>query len=477
MGSPGCSPVRKRRTGRPPQEEKDRPVLVFINDFPVNKRIRRRNILRSDLSVNLIDRNLIYSYYIMITVLRGYKFRIYPTTEQEKILRQMVGCCRWMWNKLLEVNNDHYKATGQFIWYWWPHLKRLRTENPWLDVCYVQSYSEIAKHFESTLKKVGKGKKYPRFKKKHLGGSIPFGTVGRIIQNTITIPNLRVSGLKFQEGRTVKMIKHRSVRGKPKWMTVSLDVDQWFVSIICEIKSHRTHGDQKIGVDLGLIHLATYSDETQVDNPRWLRTSEKKLKKAQRRLNRKKKGSKNRNKQRIRVAKIHRKIRRQRDDFLHKTTARLIAKAETVCIEDLSTSGMLKNHCLAKSVADASMSRFRQFLTYKAWEAGVKLVVVSRWYPSSKRCSKCGWIKKDLTLKDRVWTCDACGAEHDRDFNAATNILNEGLQQSTVGTTGTHACGPASAGDLVPTKSRQVGLKQEKELAVTTAKTPSAEVN
>jgi putative transposase len=335
----------------------------------------------------------------------------------------------------------------------------------------------VARHLDKALKNIGKGRGYPKFKKKHDGGSVSFAIVGRMSKNTIAIPGLHVPDVKFQEGRTVKMIKHRSIRGKPKSMTVSLDVDQWFVSIQCEVEPHRIHCDQKIGVDLGLTHLVTYSDGTQIDNPRWLRTSEKKLKRAQRRLSRKKKGSKNRNKQRIRVAKIHRKIRRQRDDFLHKITAQLIAKAETVCIEDLSTSGMLKNHKLAKSVADASMSRFRQFLTYKAWEAGVKLMVVSRWYPSSKRCSKCGWIKKDLTLKDRVWTCDVCGAKHDRDFNAATNILNEGLQQSTVGTTGTHACGPTSTGDSVDTESRHVGLKQEKELAVMTVRMPSAEVN
>jgi putative transposase len=382
-----------------------------------------------------------------------------------------------MWNRLLEVNNDHYKITGQFIWYFWPHLKRLRDENQWLSVCHAHSYNQVAFNLEKALKNIGKGKGYPRFKKKHDGGSVPFDTVGRIGKNMIAIPNLHISGLKLKQAQTVKMIKNRSIRGKPKRMTVSLDVDQWFVSIICEIKPRRNHGDQKIGVDLGLTHLATYSDGTQVDNPRWLRTSEKKLKRAQRRLSRKKKGSRNRNKQRIRVARIHRKIRRQRDDFLHKTTAQLIAKAEIVCVEDLSTSGMLKNHCLAKSVADASMNRFRQFLTYKAYEAGVDLVVVSRWYPSSKRCSKCGWIKKDLTLRDRVWTCDACGIKHDRDLNAATNILNEGLQQSTVGTTGTHACGPTSTGDSVSAESRYVGLKQEKELAVTTAKTPSAEVS
>jgi putative transposase len=262
-------------------------------------------------------------------------------------------------------------------------------------------------------------------------------------------------------------------------MTIGLDGDQWFVSILCEINTPDPIPSTKppVGVDLGLDHFLIINNGNKVDNPRCFKKTKRKLAREQRKLSRRTKNSNNYKKQKRKVVRVHRKIRRQRQDFLHKLSAQLIAKAGLVCVEDLCIKGLARTH-LSRSVADVGWGTFLGYLTYKGQQSGVTIQKIDGWFPSSKTCHECGWIKKDLTLRDRVWTCDQCGVKHDRDINAAINILNEGLRlQSTVGTTGTHACGDTATGDSPATESRHVSLKQEKEPTVLTVGMPLVEVN
>jgi putative transposase len=416
-------------------------------------------------------------------ILRGYKYRLYPTPEQQAVLRQMAGNCRFVWNKLLEAKNKCYAATQNFLWYkgFWTEIKRLRTQYPFLESIGNQSsLQQVGIHLDRALKN-SKTSGYPQFKSKHKDPlRIPFSYVGSTSKNWIQVPKLRVEGLKPFRGAKVRWVKHRPMTGRPMSMVVSLDGDQWFVSILCEVNISDPVQSTKppIGVDLGLDHFLTMNDGTKVDNPRFFKKTKKKLAREQRKLSRRIKNSKNYKKQRTKVTRIYRKIRRQRQDFLHKLSAQLIAKAGTVCIESLCVKDLTRGN-LSRSVVDVGWGIFLGYLTYKSQQSGVKVQRISRWFPSSKTCSKCGWIKKDLTLRDRTWTCDQCGVKHDRDINAAINILNEGLRlQSTVGITGTHACGDTSTGDSMnEAESRQVSLKQEKEPTVLTVGTPFVEIN
>jgi putative transposase len=181
-----------------------------------------------------------------------------------------------------------------------------------------------------------------------------------------------------------------------------------------------------VGVDLGIKDFATLSDGTKIENPKFLKKNLKKLKKEQRRLSKKQKGSNNRNKQRIKVARLHNKISNMRNDFLHKLTTKLVSENQAICLEDLNVKGMIKNHNLAQAIQDVSWSKFNTLLEYKAEWNSVSILRIGRFEPSSKMCS-CGVINKDLKLSDRIWTCKDCGATHDRDVLASQNIKTIGL--------------------------------------------------
>ena len=204
----------------------------------------------------------------------------------------------------------------------------------------------------------------------------------------------------------------------------------------CEDQEKLQYSDNRVGIDLGLKEFAITSDGEMIENPRCLRKSEKRLRKLQKDLSRCKKGSKNREKCRIKLAKQHERIANQRKDFLHKTSKRIIDENQVICLEDLKAKEILKNHKLAKSVSDVSWGEFVRQLQYKADWYGREIIKIDQWYPSSQICSNCGHRdgKKDLSIRE--WTCPICGAHHDRDINAAINILNEGLRIRTVGTTG-----------------------------------------
>lgn len=235
--------------------------------------------------------------------------------------------------------------------------------------------------------------------------------------------------------RGIKIKQHRQLEGTPKTLTITQTPSgKIFVAIICELDEElpakvKIEENTTIGIDLGITHFATLSNGEKIANNRYLRKSLNKLKKEQRKLSRKQKGSNNRDKQRIKVARVHEKITNQRTDFLHKLSSRLIRENQTICLEDLAVANMLKNHRLAQAILDVGWGEFRRQLEYKTEWYGKNLLVIGRFEPSSKLCSACGYINNDLTLADRVWTCQ-CGQTHDRDILAARNIKTFGLSKA-----------------------------------------------
>jgi len=229
----------------------------------------------------------------------------------------------------------------------------------------------------------------------------------------------------------VAWVKHRPIKGKIKHLTISQDGEQWYCSVNVELKtqvSKSSHTNNVVGIDVGLKTFATMSDGSVIENPKILKKYEKRLATEQRRLSRKQKESRNRYKQRNKVQRLHRKIRNVRRDFQHKATAHMIAKYDGFAMEDLNIKGILSNHCLSKAVSDCGWFEFKRQLRYKSEWSGKPLVEIGRFEPSSKTCSGCGWINKNLTLKDREFVCLECGQVMDRDLNAAVNIRNIGLK-------------------------------------------------
>jgi len=384
---------------------------------------------------------------------KGFKYRLRPIKEQKQKLLQHGGNARFVYNYFLKQNIDYYKETNKFKFY---HelatsLPKLKQELPFLKKSFSQSLQMVIRHLDKALKDSFKKEKgFPSFKKKHLlSDSFTCPQKYRLSNGFVFIPKIG----------EVKWIKHRPLEGKPKSITISQDGNNWYCSVLCEydVKEQEKKSDNIVGCDVGLTEFATLSDGTVINNPKHLKKYEKKLASEQRKLSKKQKGSINRFKQRMKVKKLHTKIKNVRRDFLHKTTSHMIAKYDGVVLEDLNVKGMMKNCYLAKSIADASWSEFKRQLEYKSKWNFKHFILIDRFTPTSKTCSNCGCIQ-DMALSERQFVCLDCGVSLDRDLNASINIKNLGLNKiNTEGRSGINACGVETVVSTV---------KQEKECLV-----------
>lgn len=374
-------------------------------------------------------------------MLKAYKLRIYPNQQQTTHLIRAMGSVRYLYNRALEVKVKHYAETGKTLSYFDLSaglLKEEKTKHEWLRETYAQSLQESLRHLDNAFTRFfHHTAAFPTFKSRHDNHHSVSYTQGVRV-------DWKASKVWVPKCGLVSVVLSRRFEGKIKTCTVSrTPTHKFFISILVEdgkdlpVKPPMTPEMSSIGIDLGIKHLAITSNGQKFDNPKHLRASLMKLQKLQRRLSRKKKGSKNRKKAQLLVARAYETISNQRKDYLHKLTSSLIdGENQTIFIEDLSVANMVRNHKLALSIQDCGWGMFKQFLTYKAAWAGKNVIQIGRFQPSSKMCSHCGTVNQDLTLKDREWTCSSCQTTHDRDINAAQNIKQFGLIQLFRNTSG-----------------------------------------
>ena len=361
---------------------------------------------------------------------KAYKYRIYPAKREEAIILDTLNTCRILYNNSLSARKEAYEQRHESINYYDQAnlLKVQKKESKWLSSAHSQILQDVLKRlekaFQNFFRRVKTGEKpgYPRYKGYDRYDSFTYPQNGYKIQG---------NKLKLSNIGTVRIKLHRPIPADAVFKTCTLkrEADHWYAVFIVELPDstirEKRGGNKNIGIDLGLKKLITLSDGEKIANPRWLRTSEKKLAKEQRRLSRKKKGSSNRKKQKLEVQRTHRKIRNQRSDFLHKVSKELVEEYDFIAMEDLKIKNMVKNKYLAKSISDAGWNKLVSFITYKAGEAGTKVELVDP-KGTSQVCSGCGEIVQK-TLAVRTHKCPYCGLEIDRDENAAINILRRGL--------------------------------------------------
>ncbi|WPB92869.1 RNA-guided endonuclease InsQ/TnpB family protein [Streptomyces malaysiensis] len=367
---------------------------------------------------------------------RAFKYRFYPTDAQAAELSRTFGCVRKVYNMALAARTQAW-ARGERINYSrtsamltaWKKTEELEYLNEVSSVPLQQALRHLQAAFTNFFAKQAK---YPRFKsRKRSRNSAEYTTSAfRFRDGELTLA-------KMSEPLNIVWSRHLPERAQPSTVTVSHDsADRWFVSLLCEDPAvgPLPATDAAIGVDVGLDHLLTFSTGEKIVNPRHERRDRARLARAQRALARKARGDGvNRAKARRAVARVHARIADRRRDLLHKITTRLVRENQVVVIEDLTVRNMVKNGALACAISDAAWREFRTMLEYKAQWYGREVIAVDRWFPSSKLCSNCGNLAEAMPLHVRTWTCGGCGVTHDRDVNAANNLLAAGLAVSVCG--------------------------------------------
>ncbi len=356
---------------------------------------------------------------------KSYKFRIYPTKEQESLLSKHFGHCRFVFNHFLNERKEKYLKEKTSLNYYdnartLTELKK-DEEFVWLKEVNSQSLQAAIRNLDIAYKNFfNKQNKFPRFKSKYDRQSF------KVPQNVI-VEDGKLMIPKFKEG--IELNLHRQMEGNPLFASISKSTTgKYYVSITCEIEHIPFEKTGKsVGIDTGIKELAILSDGNSYDNIKSLKTKLKKLKYEQRQLSKKVKGSQSRNKQKIKLALVHEQITNIRKDYLHKVSTEIVKNHDIISVEDLAVKNIMKNHCLAQAMSDVSLGAFYTMLEYKANWNDRQFVKIDRFFPSSKTCSSCGWIKQDLTLSVREWICKVCHSHHDRDVNAAKNILKQGI--------------------------------------------------
>lgn len=359
---------------------------------------------------------------------KTFKYRLYPTIDQAKKIDLSIGVCRFVYNLALEVKIWAYQGginlTSVDLCY---QLVELRQAFDWVKEVDSQALQASVKKVDVAFENFFNGKGYPKFKRKRNGGSFRCPNNTRRIdwqKGTLTIPKIR----------DIPIVLSRKFEGRIKTVTIrKTSTGKYFAAILVDTGQGIAKPGSVVhakGIDLGLIDFAVLSDGEKIQNPKFLACKLDRMKVLQRRASRKIKGSQNRKKAFQKVGLLHEKIFNERSDFLHKLSTRIVSdsQTDTICVESLNVRNLLKNHCLAGAISDASWSRFVKMLSYKAKWRGKNFIHIDQWFPSSKTCSECGHILNQIELSVRKWQCPECEAWNDRDINAAINIHNKGIE-------------------------------------------------
>jgi putative transposase len=408
---------------------------------------------------------------------KAFKFRLSPNDQQIQFLAQSFGCARFVYNHYLRQRIDYYAETGKGLTYFnnshaLTQLKK-QSELEWLNDINSQSLQAVLRNLDIAYNNFfNKRAEFPKFKKKRNKQSFGVPQNFQIHDNVVDIPKCK--GIKIK--------LHRDIEGTMKSITISKTPSgKYFASILCELEipeptysgvvppiTFRRLGSpsgfteeqsdgrkNEIGIDYGIKSFITTSGGVTIDPPKYLRKSENRLKQLNKSFCKKQPNSKNLYKAQKQLARQHEKVSNQRQDFLHKTSKQLVSDNQAIYIESLAIRNMIQNHCLAKSISDSGWNTFVNMLKYKGNWYGCRLIEIDRWFPSSKRCHICGYIKDNLTLSDRSWLCPECNTNHDRDVNASINILifgRAGIAQTILpslpdfaGTGTRNACGEGSS--------------------------------
>ena len=373
-------------------------------------------------------------------MLRAVKIRLYPNKEQTTMINKLLGCYRVVYNQCLNRKIESYKndgksenlsTLGQFV-----HHELLKNDNfIWLREQNTKVLKQAVKEMLTAYKNFFEQHTgYPKFKSKHDNKQSCRFELGAISKRNdyttyhLSLANIKKVNFRCNEKYARYLQKHH---GNIRQATLTrLPCGEYYLSVL--VDSDLTHKvketDVVVGIDLGIKDFVITSDGEVFDNLHFKKTETKKIKRLQHRLSKKQKGSNNRKKARIKLAKLYKKINDRKQYYLHAVSNSLIDENQAICMEDLNVKGMVKNHNLAESICEMNFGEFRRMLEYKAQWYNRKIVFVDRFYPSSKTCHNCGYINKNLTLKDRQWICPQCGEVIERDYNAALNILDEGLR-------------------------------------------------